>query len=113
MLDVHPPQGSRVAHRAVRKELARLPAEVLKLLAFCFLQSNSNFVAGLPSLSKGCEGATVPAAVTNFTKLHLLHSPTPESVRSPLRSFETANFQFLCKAFQTLLSAYRTQVRKT
>ena len=34
-MPARPAQGSRVARRAVRKELARLPAEVLKLLAFC------------------------------------------------------------------------------
>ena len=37
--------------------------------------------------------------------------PAPESARSPRRIFENANFQFLCKAFQTLSSAYRTQVK--
>ena len=37
------------------------PAEVLKPQTFSSLESISNFVVSLPNLSKGCEGATVPA----------------------------------------------------
>ena len=60
---VHP------AHRPHLNSLVH-PTKVLKLRTFSFLQSISNFVVGLPNLSKRCEGATVPAAGGyNFPKL--------------------------------------------
>ena len=37
--------------------------------------------------------------------LHAAHRPNPPA---PRRSIETANFLFICKAFQTLSSAYQT-----
>ena len=54
---VHP------AHRPHLNSLVH-PTKVLKLRTFSFLQSISNFVVGLPNLSKRCEGATVPARTT-------------------------------------------------
>ena len=57
---------ARRAHPAHRPRLNSLvhPTKVLKLRTFSFLQSISNFVVGLPNLSKRCEGATVPARTT-------------------------------------------------
>ena len=53
------------AHSAARtcthRPCRRLPTEALKLLAFSFLQSISNFAVNLPNVSRRCEGATVPA----------------------------------------------------
>ena len=46
---------------AVPPAPARLPDEALKLQALVSCQSNSNYIVSLPNVSKGCEGATVPA----------------------------------------------------
>ena len=127
-----PARLARRWHRAAAPpapESACLPAEVLKLLTFSFLQSNSNFIVSLSNLCKRCEGATVPAAEPHFANLPAVpctaahrhpsapaptvprpcHAPSPHPTPpSPRRDFETAGFQFLCKVFQTLWSAYRT-----
>ena len=55
----HPPPPARLARRRHRAaaprttpEAACLPAEVLQLLTFSFLQSNSNFAVRLPNASE-------------------------------------------------------------
>ena len=72
--------AARLAHRAhIASTVARLhrtppapaahtppcplvhPAGILKLRAYNFLQTTSNFDVSLPNPSKRCEGATVPA----------------------------------------------------
>ena len=74
--------------RSFTRRTARLPAEVLKLLAFSFLQSISNFVVSLPNLSeKDVKG--------------LLFRKQPRT-GAGFRLFEIG------EAIQTLLSAYRT-----
>ena len=98
----HRPRARRAARRSPRharsftRRAIRLPAEVLKLQAFSFLQSILNFVVSLPNLSKRCEGATVPAAEPHFAN----PPPTPESARSPRRSFGIAGFKFFAKHFK-------------
>ncbi len=73
---------------APHKKSARLPAEVLKLRTFSFLQSNSNFFVSLPNVKeKDVKG--------------LLFRKQPIT-DAGFRLFEIG------KAFQTLQSAYRT-----
>ena len=56
-------QGCRTAALlcVLFKLLLTYPAKVLKLQTYSFYQSISIFIVSLPNLSKGCEGATVPA----------------------------------------------------
>ena len=71
------------AHSAARtcthRPCRRLPTEALKLLAFSFLQSISNFAVNLPNVSRRCEGATVPAVAA------LTHPRPLEQKRSSCR----------------------------
>ena len=88
----HPPPPARLARRRHRAaaprttpESACLPAEVLQLLTFSFLQSNSNFIVSLSNLCKRCEGATVPAAEPHFANLPAaLPNPACHAPRSPM-----------------------------
>ena len=148
----HPPQGSHELHAstsAVHTSSApshaitanhphllafappvpasvRLPAVVLRPLAFSFLQSNSNFDVSLPNLSKRCEGATVPAVAANGRRISAsrnwesisnfvvsLPNVSEKNVKGLLfrkqpRTGACFRLSEIGKAFQTLSSAYRT-----
>ena len=130
----HSPQGSHatpepaVHHPQVSHampEPACLPAEVLKPQTSISLQSISNFMFSLPNSSKGCEGATVPAqtalalrnwhSISNF--IVSLPNVSEKDVKGLLFRKQPRTVEFrlyeIGKAFQTLSSAYRTQVKRT
>ena len=122
------PARPRHSHRPCARayRAVRLPAVVLRPLAFSFLQSNSNFDVSLPNLSKRCEGATVPAVAANGRRISAsrnwesisnfvvsLPNVSEKNVKGLLfrkqpRTGACFRLSEIGKAFQTLSSACRT-----